>query len=466
MPAADPYVATQPSVAQVFTEGYMSGEDLLNYPDIFESIFPFLQEEKTIVDFMIAAGRKKQTVQSDYHWHEEDALIPMAKLKTVVGNGVGATTAITIEAINADFEVPFKKWDVLRVGGLNGWIAGDGDITVDGGGEHTFTLTPVNNTKDIGAAAATALAASGYMVWVSTAKADGTAQPGSMISKPIPYSGQVQIISTNYTTHGSAAANKSWVTTKSGNKLFYYRGVEQAVIRQKMAIVYALLIGQESVGLADPNHEDGAGNDAVRTTSGLDERMRNDGNVGSETAFDFDELQLKINKKLDEMYAPEEYFALVGNQLKYQIDNILFDRNITNATANYGAFATVNHVSGGSGKDMAVNYNFDSAKLGARTYHIRQEKALYYPQITGAPGENFPLTGYFLPADQIRDPKSGEWYDSMCLRFKQSDRENRYSTEWIRDYKTDDVDKFRFNHRSELGWMQARVRQTYLWEQS
>jgi len=52
MPAADPYVATQPSVAQVFTEGYMSGEDLLNYPDIFESIFPFLQEEKTIVDFM------------------------------------------------------------------------------------------------------------------------------------------------------------------------------------------------------------------------------------------------------------------------------------------------------------------------------------------------------------------------------------------------------------------------------
>ena len=36
------YVATKPSVAQVFTEGYMSGEDLINRPDIFEQIFPFL----------------------------------------------------------------------------------------------------------------------------------------------------------------------------------------------------------------------------------------------------------------------------------------------------------------------------------------------------------------------------------------------------------------------------------------
>jgi hypothetical protein len=435
---ADAVFGLQPSVAQVFTEGYMSGEDLLNYPDIFENIFPFLQEEKTIVDFMIASGRKKQTDQSDFSWHEEDALIPMAKIKTVGADpGAGLKLDLTIEAINADFEVPFKKWDVIRVGGVNGWIESDADISIDGGGEHVYSIKPVNSAKNL----FTNATIGEYMVWVTSAKADGTAQPDSMISKPISYSGQTQIIPTNYTTHGSAAANKSWVQTKSGNKLFYYRGVEQAVIRHKMAIVYALLIGQKSVGLNDTVHADGS--QPVRTTSGLDERMRDDGT--------------------------EEYFGLVGNQLKYQMDNIFFDRNITAVTPNYGAFATDNLVSGGGGKDMAVNYNFDSAKLGARTFHIRQEKALYYSQITGAPattGLNFPLTGYFLPADQIRDPKSGEWFDSMCLRYKQSDRENRFTTEWVRDYKTDDIDKFRFNHRSELGWMQGRVRQTYLWEQS
>ena len=107
---------------------------------------------------------------------------------------------------------------------------------------------------------------------MSSAKADGTAQPKSMISKPVAYSGQTQIIATNYTTHGSAAANKSFVKTKSGNELFYYRGVEQAVVRHKMAIVYTLLIGQESVSLNDTAHEDGS--TPVNTTAGLDETIR------------------------------------------------------------------------------------------------------------------------------------------------------------------------------------------------
>jgi hypothetical protein len=442
----------------------MSGEDLLNYPEIFEMIYPFLSEEKTVVDFMIAAGRKKVSAQSIFNWHEEDSLIPMIKIKTIAGTpGAGNVVTITQEALNADFEVAFKKWDILRVAGFNCWIEQDSDITVSGGdGLHSYDLTPVNNTKDV-VTAATGTEGD-YVVWITAAKADGTAQPTSMISKPLPYSGQIQIIPTNYTTHGSAAANKAWVQTKSGSSYFYYRGVEQAVIRHKMAVTYALLLGQESVGLVDSVHEDGA--TVVRTTSGLDERMRNDGNIGSNTAFSFDELQNKINKKLDELFSPEEYFALVGNQLKYQLDNIFFDRNITNSSANYGAFASLDYTYGGDPKELAVNYNFDSAKLGARTHHVRQEKALYYPQITGAPSLNFPLTGYWLPGDQIKDPKSGEWYDSMCLRYKQSDRENRFTTEWVRDFKTDDIDKFRFNHRSELGWMQARVRQTYLWEQS
>ena len=455
------YTQQNPSTAQIFNEGYMSGEDLLNYPDIFDSIFPFMAEEKTIVDFMIATGRKKRTVQTSFTWHEEDVLIPMAQIKAVSGTaGAGNPVTITIEAISADFEIPFKKWDVLRVGGINGWIESDADVTVDNGaGEHQFVLKPVNNTKDI----VTAAGVGNWVVWVTAAKADGTAQPSGMISKPIPYSGKTQIIPTNYTTNGSAAANKAFVKTKSGNELFYYRGVEQAVVRHKMAIVYALLIGQESVGLQDTQHEDGATD--VNTTSGLDERMRNDGNTGSNTSFTFSELQNKINKKLDELFAPDEYIALLGNQLKYQVDDILFDRNITNASANYGAFATDDYTIE-SAKGRAVDYNFDSAKLGARTHHFRQEKALYYNQITGATGMNFPLTGYWLPADQIRDPKSGEWMDSICLRYKSSDREDRFSTEWVRDYKSDDVDKFRFNYRSELGWQQARVRQTYLWEQS
>jgi hypothetical protein len=456
------YVATKPSVAQVFTEGYMSGEDLINRPDIFEQIFPFLAEERTIVDFMIVSGRKKNTIQSTYYWHEEDALIPVVTINAKAGTaGAGNPVTITIDAINTDYENPFKKWDIWRIGGINGWIEKDADITLSpGDGQHQAIFKPVNNTKDI----VTAAVATETMVWVGSAKADGTAQPPSMMSKPLPYSGQTQIVATNYTTHGSAAANKAYVKTKSGSEFFYYRGVEQAVVRHKMAIVYTLLLGQESVGLADSVHEDGS--TSVRTTSGMDEQMRNNGNPLSDTAWDFDELQNIVNKTLDEVFAPEEFFALMGNEIKYKTDNFLFDRNITNGTANYGAFATDDWQIGGNPKDRAVAYNFASAQLGMRTYHFRQEKALYYPSITGAANETYPNTIFFLPANMIRDAKTGEWMYSMCIRTKASDREDRFTTEWVRDYKTDDVDKFRFNHRSELGWMQARLRQTVLWELS
>jgi len=457
-----PYTPTQPSVRQVFTEGYMSGETLINRPDIFEEVFPFLAEEKTIVDFMIVSGRKKNTIQSTYNWHEEDALIPVCQIDAKAGSaGAGNPVTITIEAINADKEVPFKQWDIWRINGYNCWIEKTADITVSAGdGKHQAIFRPVNTANDV----VTAATVGDWIIWVGSAKADGTAQPPSMFSKPLPFSGKTQIIPTNYTTHGSAAANKAFIKTKSGNEFFYYRGVEQAVVRHKMAIVYTLLIGQESSGLNDTAHEDGT--TEVRTTGGMDEVMRNDGNPLSDSAFDFDELQNKINKTLDEVFAPEEYFALMGNELKYDIDNILFDRNITNGSANYGAFATSDWQVGNDPMNRAVSYNFSSAKLGQRTYHFRQEKALYYPSITGATGMSFPNTMYVLPANMIRDAKTGEWMYAMCIRTKASDREDRFTTEWVRDYRTDDVDKFRFNHRSELGWMQARLRQTVLWEKS
>ena len=449
----------------VFTEQYMAGEDLLNRPDIWYTVFPYLREEINMVDFMLQTGRRERTIQSEFNWHEEDILIPIAQIGVVAGTpGAGNPVTITIEQISTDNEIPFKKWDTLKVGAIRGWIASDDDITIQAvTGLHEYTITPVKNTDDI----VTAAVVTDWVVWFGSAKSDGQNQPDSMISKPVPFSGQTQIIATNYTTHGSVAANESWVRTRSGKWFFYYRGVEQAIVRHKMAIALTILMGESSVGLVDTNNPDVA-SIPVRTTQGMEMRMTEYGNPQSNTQFDFTELE-DMNITLDENFAPDQFAGFVGNLFKNSWDNVMLDRNYYDASAAYGMFHNAILQGGsqkwgeGDPKQKAVDMGFDSIKRGIRSYHVKQEPTLYYRNVTGAPGQPYPDMGLFLPVDQVRDPESGEYYNSISLRYKASDRENRMIQEWVRDKTTDDYDKFRFNHMSEIGWQQARMRQSVIW---
>ena len=460
-------VAISRASRQIFTENYMAGEDLLNRPDIWYKVFPFLREEINMVDFMLQTGRKERTIQSEYNWHEEDILIPIAQIKSSTGTpGAGNAVTVTIEAISADFEIPFKKWDTIKIGSIRGWIGAETDITIDAGGEHSYVVTPVKNTDDI----VTATVDTEWVVWYGSAKSDGQNQPDSMISKPVPFAGKTQIIATNYTTHGSVAANESWVQTRSGKWFFYYRGVEQAIVRHKMAIALTILMGESSLGLVDTNNPDVA-SIPVRTTQGMELRMTEHGNPQANTQFDFTELE-DINTTLDENFSPDQFAGFVGNLFKNSWDNVMLDRNYYEASPAYGMFHNAILQGGaakwgeGDPKQKAIDMGFDSIKRGIRSYHIKQEPTLYYRNVTGAPGQPYPDMGLFLPVDQVRDPQSGEYYNSISLRYKASDRENRMIQEWVRDKKSDDYDKFRFNHLSEIGWQQARMRQSVIWSKT
>ncbi len=456
------------SSRQIFTEQYMAGEDLLNRPDIWYKVFPFLREEINMVDFMLQTGRRERTIQSEYNWHEEDILIPIAQIGVAAGvPGAGNSVTITINQISADNEIPFKKWDTLKVGAIRGWIASESDITIQAvTGLHEYTITPVKNTDDI----VTAAVVDDWVVWYGSAKSDGQNQPDSMISKPLPFSGKTQIIATNYTTHGSAAANESWVQTRSGKWFFYYRGVEQAIVRHKMAIALTILMGESSLGLNDTDNPDVA-SIPVRTTQGMELRMTDHGNPAANSQFDFTELE-DINITLDENFSPDQFAGFVGNLFKNAWDNVMLDRNYYDGAAAYGMFHNAILQGGsqkfgaGDPKQKAVDMGFDSIKRGIRSYHIKQEPTLYYRNVTGAPGQPYPDMGLFLPVDQVRDPESGEYYNSISLRYKASDRENRMIQEWVRDKTSDDYDKFRFNHMSEIGWQQARMRQSVIWTKS
>jgi hypothetical protein len=453
---------------QTFTEQYMTGEDLINRPDIWYKVFPYLREEINMVDFMIQTGRRERTIQSTFNWHEEDILIPIAEIGVVGGTpGAGNPVTITIKQISADNEIPFKKWDTLIVGGLRGWIEKEADITIDGsGGLHQYVITPIKSTDDI----VTAAVVDDFVVWYGSAKADGQNQPDSMISKPLPFNGKTQIVATNYTTHGSAAANEAYIQTRTGKWFFYYRGVEQAIVRHKMAIALTILLGEQDDGaLSDTTHPDGA--QLVRTTQGMELRMKAFGNPKSAAQWDFAQFEA-VNNTLDENFAPDQFAIFTGHLFKNAWDNVAFDRNYYEASPNYALFNNAVLQGGttkwgdGDPKQKAIDLGFDSIKRGIRTYHCKQEPTLYYKNVTGAPGQPYPDMAFFLPVEMVRDPSSGEYYNSIALRYKASDRENRMIEEWVRDKRSDDYDKFRFNHLSEIGWQQARLRQSVIWSKT
>lgn len=460
-------IAISKNTVTPFTEGYLAGEDLINRPDIWHKVFPYLKEEVNMVDMLVATGRKEQTIQSDFYWHEEDILIPMAQIAT---GGVAGTSAagnpvtITINPVSADFEVPFKKWDTLKVGAIRGIIRQDSDIIVDGSGSHEFTIWPVKTTDNIVAAAA----AGQWVVWFGAAKSDGQNQPASMISKPQSFSGKTQIIPTNYTTHGSVAGNKAYITTKSGNEYYYYRGVEQAIVRHKIAIALTMLMGEASSGLVDPGNPDNA-TIPIRTTQGIELRMFNHGNPKSAAAFDFSEFE-SISNTLDANFAPDQMMGLCGNLFINVWDNIMLDRNYYETTPNYSMFHNQILQGGapkwgdGDPKQRALDLGFSSIVKSNRTYHVKKEKTLYYPNVTGATGQPYPNMALFLPMEQVKDSQTGDYYNSFALRYKASDMENRFMQEWVRDKKSDDYDKFRFNHLSEVGLQLAMMRKSVIWQ--
>ncbi len=438
-----------------FKEGVyvVNADNLIMRPDVRKAIFPHLKEDE-FFDFFVQTGRTI-TGQSEFHHHEETPLIPVPQIKSIAGTpGAGNAVTITIEAVN-DKTMPFKKWDVWEVGGVEGWIKSDADITADGtDGEHEVVLTPDPAVNIVGAAVV-----GEFITWRGTAKADGTGQPDGMHNKPVKFTGRTQIMATTYVSNGSAAANMSdVVVTKSGKKFAYYRGVDQAYTRHKMAIALALGLGQGTnavVDNVDPNADGGT----VRRTEGMDWKIQNYGLNNIHSVFDFDELQ-KINVGLDAQNAPAEYCVIAGNRAYYEAEKIFFDKGIP---PTFGAFAGNDYTRWGhaSPEEQMLHLGYKGVYLFGRSFYMKKEPFLYYKQITGAPGKPYPDTMYFLPMDKYtsKDPMTGETESmELCqIRYKASDRENRFMQYTVKDWKTDGVDKFYFWHRSEMGWQQAML---------
>ena len=451
--------------AGLFKDGVIPVDEsaLLGQPDVRNSIFPGLKEESFLTQFLFDVGRKFKTVQSQF-WHFEDKeLINPVQIGSKAGTpGAGNQVTITMVA-RADKKVPLKYWDTVWVGGVRGWIEKSTDVTVSAvDGLHSFVITPVDSADDI----VTAAQADDYIFWYGTAKADGSAQPGSMISSPVKYSGQTQILGTTFEANGSAAADMTAIvmSEKTGKKYGYVRGVDQAYLRHMIALAHTIIIGQKSVDLADTLHVDGS--TPVRTTEGIEKKIENYGHNFVGTDFNYDTMQ-QINKILDKEMAPDKYLSINGNEFRYAVDNVFFGAGITIGALSYDPFKHTNFQSWGEAdpKKRMIDLGIDGVKVGNREIYFRTEPTMYYKGTLGAPGLPYPNKAFLIPATTFTDAKSGELQDIIAIRYKAGDLEDRYLQNSLVDWKKSEtgVDKFKWFTRSEFGWMQAKLNWQAQW---
>lgn len=433
------------SVENNLTEGYMAPNTFLNKRDIRRRIFD-RYNEKNLFDFLFHTGRKKKTVATDFSWFEFGYLFSMAEIASKSGtSGAGNTLTVTATStshLSSGTLSPGKVYDLVIVGGIRGWIQ---SVNKSSANAHTYTIKPVRSTDNIVAAAVVGELISFY----SNAKPDGVGMPTGETRIPDRFSNVVQIFSKQYTTDGSVAANQVEVEIK-GKKYYYLQGVEDANNKFNNEIEFALLLNVPSSGLTDS-----VSGKTVNVTRGMESFVDDYGNEEPySTTFGWTDFQ-NIEKVLAKERAPREMMMANGINLNLQVLDLIKSMN-DNTGIEYAAFGK------GNAKQKAVDFGFNSFSYN-RTYHIKEFEALNYEPVTGHAERPYPDMGFVIPLDRVKNPKptgdDDQYNDTICLRYKENDRENRFMKHWVRDQTITNLDQLEFNYQAEMGLQMVGLNQ-------
>ena len=276
----------------------------------------------------------------------------------------------------------------------------------------------------------------------SNANPDGSGARASLISKPLMFSGNVQVFRDDYNISGTEIANKISFEGPDGKPYYYSVGEMQALMRFRQGVMFGLLLNPATT------QADASGN-PVPVSQGLLSLIEQDGinyalSTGGQFGItDFEEICLA----LDAEAVGNEMNFYVGNQLGMQVTNSLAN-SMKNGGIVYNTFG-----GGDKGKQKAIDMGFDSFTLNNRTFHMQKLSAFNHPQVTALPGfSTFASGGFMCPVDKMVDAKSGGEINSMMLRYKVGPDgvDRRYRSTKI-DFTITAIDKTSISHFGELG---------------
>jgi hypothetical protein len=408
------------------TEASVDIVDYLHKIDMYNEYINVYQEDKTIINWLESTKRELVSDETNYFHFEKDWINP-AIVIVAKDDGSGSSVVLTVDE---DSAVRLTNLVFFGKGELYGYVTA---ISAPSGGTIDVTVVPAGSYN-----LQTGVSDGDYFNAYSNAQKEASSSMTSLNSRPLMYSGKVQIIRSGYIVTGSEATNKVTIKLQNGSEFYTTDQELNEHIRFKQAIANALLINPNVSSLSD------AGGNNIRVTKGLIQTIRDRGvNYATPTTWSVNDFY-NLTIALDKVRGAKENLFYYGNQLGISIDQAITN-TMQNGGIQYNAFGA------GNDKQKAIDLGFNSIKVGNYTFHLSGDASFNDPQLLAMAGSTYPNKGYIVPADSQNDAVSGAKVPSLMLRYKASPSENRKYKKYELTINDNGVDQIEKGELTECG---------------
>ena len=374
-----------------------------------------------LTDIITQLGNAVETGNILYEHYEEDRIMPKIKA-TTAGAAAGVVATFTLSATTPAQIFALAQYSPYLTTTTPTYNAGvpvrPGDtimIPAQSGANTAATLTEyqvltVNTTAGTFTAQPTdpaivtpAIGTAIEMIIVGSAFGEGSDKAISLTEGFLHYQNNTQIFKDSFKVTGTVNA----MADNYGGVDYTVHGEASAYTRFANKNELALLVGD---AITNATLADVYQTTPIKKTKGLIPEILDNGYIQGYsllTGFGVTEFE-NLTTNLDLLKGATENYIFDGLALSMNIDRQCRDL-FKNGAISYGA------INGDQNKALAVEFN--SLSVGNYTYHKRTVPVFTDLQTLGAVGFNFPNEGMVVPADAMKDPKSGSKISSLRRRY-------------------------------------------------
>jgi hypothetical protein len=389
---------------------------------------------------MVPAANKK--VQ---HW-EEDFIHQYAKTDAATANPASGAKAV----INIDPAWDISDVTIFRVNDIVEFPTGDvGIVTAvtDAAAGATLDVYPL--TDWISAGSGNLVESGDIVIITGNAHNENTGQPTSIVSKPLAYENDMQILKESYIVSGSEMTNIIYFEvqnpeTGESGYLWYIKGEADTYKRFVNYCEMQMLTGKRTTNSTLTSV---SGFDGFQTSEGLLDFIENGGNVQNYnqlTGFNLSDFDAMV-RTLSKNRGARENTMYCGTDLSLAIDDAVASM-FAGGGVSYGAFSGM--------EELAVAFGFKSFMRGGYTFHKKTYDPFSYAGMLGADGFKYAGLGFLVPGDMGMDAQTREKIPALRVRYKEAGGYSREMEHWFEGSAglatpTSGDDQLKCNYRTE-----------------